>query len=95
VQLLNGAGDATLTAPAGTARVAGAQSNPSANVYKTVSTISFSSSLTITEWALSSSAAPHRSQAPTPDLKPAPRPLLSPSFLPFFHVFSQPVSAWR
>jgi hypothetical protein len=55
-QLLNGAGDTALTTAAGTARVAGTQSNPSANVYKSIATISFTSSLTISEWGMFSAS---------------------------------------
>lgn len=55
-QLLNGAGDTALTTAAGTGRVAGTQSNPSANVYKSIATISFTSSLTISEWGLFSAS---------------------------------------
>lgn len=50
-------GDTALQTPAGTARVAGTQSNPSANQYRTVATISFTSSLAITEWGLFSAAS--------------------------------------
>jgi Ubiquitin-activating enzyme E1 FCCH domain len=57
VQLLNGAGDTGLTTAAGTSRVAGTQSNPSANIYQTVATISFTSSLTISEWGLFSASS--------------------------------------
>lgn len=49
-------GDTALQTPAGTARVAGAQSNPSGTVYKSVATISFISSLAITEWGLFSAS---------------------------------------
>lgn len=48
--------DTTLQSPAGTARVAGAATNPSANVYKSVATISYTSSLAITEWGLFSAS---------------------------------------
>jgi hypothetical protein len=49
-------GDIALQTPAGTARVAGAASNPSANIYKSVATISFASALAITEWGLFSAS---------------------------------------
>lgn len=55
-QLLNGAGDTALTTTAVgsglSARVAGTQSNPSSNQYQSVATLSFTSSLTISEWGL-------------------------------------------
>jgi hypothetical protein len=44
--------DTALQTAAGTARVVGTASNPSANIYKTVATIAFTSSLAITEWGL-------------------------------------------
>jgi len=49
-------GDTALQTPAGTARVAGTASNPSANIYKSVATISFTSTLAITEWGLFSAS---------------------------------------
>lgn len=49
-------GDTALQTPAGTARVSGTASNPSANIYKTVATISFTSTLAITEWGLFSAS---------------------------------------
>jgi hypothetical protein len=49
-------GDTALQTPAGTARVTGTASNPSANIYKTVATISFVSTLAITEWGLFSAS---------------------------------------
>jgi hypothetical protein len=49
-------GDTALQTPAGTARVTGTPSNPSANIYKTVATISFVSTLAITEWGLFSAS---------------------------------------
>jgi hypothetical protein len=55
-QLVNGAGDTMLTTPAGTSRVAGTQSNPTSNVYKSVGSISFTSSLAISEWGLFSAS---------------------------------------
>jgi len=55
-QLINGAADTALTTPAGTARVAGTQSNPSAGQYQTVATINFTSSLAIVEWGLFSAS---------------------------------------
>lgn len=48
--------DTALVTPAGTARVAGTQSNPSANQYRTVATINFTSSLAITEYGLFSAS---------------------------------------
>jgi hypothetical protein len=56
-QRINGAADTALTTAAGTSRVAGTQSNPSANVYKTIATIPFTGSLTISEWALLSASS--------------------------------------
>lgn len=55
-QLINGAADTALTTPAGTARVAGAQSNPSSGVYQSVATVTFNSSLAIVEWGLFSAS---------------------------------------
>lgn len=49
--------DTALQTPAGTARVAGTASNPSANIYKTVATISYTSTLAITEWGLFSASS--------------------------------------
>lgn len=49
-------GDTALQTPAGTARVAGTASNPSANIYKSVATISYTSSLAITEWGIFSAS---------------------------------------
>jgi hypothetical protein len=49
-------GDTALQTAAGTARVAGAATNPSANIYKSVATIAFTSTLAITEWGLFSAA---------------------------------------
>lgn len=48
--------DTTLQTPAGTARATGTQSNPATKQYQTVGTISFTSSLAITEWGLFSAA---------------------------------------
>lgn len=45
-----------LVAPAGHARVEGVQTNPAANQVRSVATVSYSSSLTITEWGLFSAA---------------------------------------
>jgi hypothetical protein len=56
-QRVNGAADTALSTAAGTARVAGTQSNPSANVYKTIATIPFTGSLTISEWGLFSASS--------------------------------------
>jgi hypothetical protein len=50
-------GDTALQTPAGTARVVGTPSNPSANIYRTVAQISFTSSLAITEWGLFSASS--------------------------------------
>jgi hypothetical protein len=44
--------DVALGAAAGTARVAGAQSNPTAIQFQSVATISFTAALAITEWGL-------------------------------------------
>ena len=59
-QLLNGAGDTALTTSAVgaglSARVAGTQSNPSANIYKSVATLSFTASLTLSEWGIFSAS---------------------------------------
>ena len=50
-------GDTALQTAAGTARVIGTPTNPSANIYKTVATIAFTSTLAITEWGLFSASA--------------------------------------
>lgn len=50
-------GDTTLQTPAGSARSVGTQSNPSANIYKTIGTITPGSALAITEWGLFSAAS--------------------------------------
>lgn len=50
-------GDTALQTAAGTARVTGTPSNPSANIYKSVATISFTSTLAITEWGLFSASS--------------------------------------
>lgn len=56
IQLIAGAADTAMTTTAiGSglaARVAGTQSNPSANIYRSVSTLSFTSTLSIIEWGL-------------------------------------------
>lgn len=49
--------DTGLQTPYGGARATGTQSNPSNGVYKTIGTISFSSSLAITEWGLFSATS--------------------------------------
>ncbi len=49
--------DVGLGTPWGGARVAGTQSNPSANQYRSVATIQFNNTFAITEWGLFSSAA--------------------------------------
>ena len=57
-QRLNGAGDAALVTDSGVARVAGTQSWPgSVNQYKTIATMSFTSSLAIVEWGLFSASS--------------------------------------
>jgi hypothetical protein len=56
VQKVNSAADTALTSPAGTARVSGTQSNPSSNQYRSVATISFTSTLSIVEWGLFSAS---------------------------------------
>jgi hypothetical protein len=56
-QLVNGAADTALTTAAGTARVAGTQTNPSSGVYQSVATVSFTSSLAIVEWGLFTAAS--------------------------------------
>ena len=50
-------GDTALQTAAGTSRVSGTASNPSANQYRSVATISFTSSLAITEWGLFSASS--------------------------------------
>jgi len=50
-------GNTALTTPSGLARVAGAQSNPTANQYRTIATITYDASYAITEWGLFSAAA--------------------------------------
>jgi len=51
-------GDTALQTPAGTARVSGTGSTPgSTNVFQSVATISFTSSLAITEWGLFSASS--------------------------------------
>lgn len=49
-------GDTALQTAAGTARVSGTATNPSANIYKSVATVSFTSTLAITEWGLFSAS---------------------------------------
>jgi hypothetical protein len=49
--------DTALQTPAGTARVSGTQSNPTQIQYQSIATISFTSSLAITEWGLFSAAS--------------------------------------
>lgn len=49
-------GDTALQTPAGTSRVSGTGTNPSANVYRSVATISFSGTKAITEWGLFSAS---------------------------------------
>lgn len=51
-QLLNGAADTTLTTDSGVARVIGTPTNPSANIYKSVATLAFVSTLSIVEWGI-------------------------------------------
>lgn len=48
--------DTALQTPAGTARATGTQSNPATQQYQTVGTISFTSTLAITEWGLFSAS---------------------------------------
>jgi hypothetical protein len=55
-QLVNGAANTAMTTDSGITRVAGTQSNPSANVYKSVATLTASSSLAIVEWGLFSAS---------------------------------------
>lgn len=45
-------GDTALQTGTGNARVAGTQSNPSAGIYKTVATLSYTATAAITEWGL-------------------------------------------
>jgi len=49
--------DTALQTPSGTARTSGTASNPSANIYRSVATISYTSTLAITEWGIFSAAA--------------------------------------
>ena len=58
-QSISGASDTALSAAAGTARVAGSQSNPSSNQYQTVATITNATSgaLVISEWGLFSASS--------------------------------------
>lgn len=49
-------GDTALQTPAGITRVAGTQSNPSSNIYRSVATLPFVSTLAITEWGLFSAS---------------------------------------
>lgn len=49
-------GDTALQTAAGTARVTGTPSNPSAGQYRSVATIAFTSTLAITEWGLFSAS---------------------------------------
>lgn len=55
-QRVNGAADTALTTATGISRVAGTQSNPSANVYRSVATISYNASFSITEWGIFSAS---------------------------------------
>jgi len=48
--------DTALQTPTGGSRVSGTQSSPSSQVYRTVATISFTSSFAITEWGLFSAS---------------------------------------
>jgi hypothetical protein len=50
-------GNTVLQTPTGLARVAGTQSNPSANVYRTVATITYDGAYNITEWGLLNAAS--------------------------------------
>ncbi len=45
-------GDTALGTAAGPARVSGTQSNPTANVYRSVATLAYTTTLAITEWGL-------------------------------------------
>jgi hypothetical protein len=56
-QRLNGAGDTALVTASGLARVSGTQSNPTANQYKSVATVTYTSSLAIVEWGLFSASS--------------------------------------
>ncbi len=49
--------DTALQTPSGTARSSGTASNPSANIYRSVATISYTGTLAITEWGIFSAAA--------------------------------------
>jgi hypothetical protein len=49
--------DVALGTPTGVARVAGTQSSPSAGIYRTIGTITYDDTYTITEWGLFSLAA--------------------------------------
>jgi hypothetical protein len=49
-------GDTAMQTDSGVARVAGTQTNPVHNVYRTVATMSYVSSLAITEWGLFSAS---------------------------------------
>lgn len=61
IQLINGALDTAMTTTAiGSglaARVAGAQSNPSSNIYQSVATLAFTGSLSISEWGIFSATS--------------------------------------
>jgi hypothetical protein len=61
VQLINGAADTAMTTTAiGSglaARVSGSQSNPSANIYQSQSTLSFTATLSISEWGIFSASS--------------------------------------
>jgi len=60
VQLINGAADTAMTTTAiGSglaARVTGTPTNPSANIYRSVATLAFTASLSISEWGIFSAA---------------------------------------
>lgn len=57
-QRTNGAGDTTLVTDSGVARVAGTQTTPgSVNIYKSIATQSYTSSLAILEWGLFSAVS--------------------------------------
>ncbi|HEX4381238.1 MAG TPA: hypothetical protein VH022_14445 [Candidatus Acidoferrum sp.] len=49
-------GDTALQTATGNARVAGTQSNPSANIYQTVATLPYTATAAITEWGLFSAS---------------------------------------
>lgn len=49
-------GDTALQTATGNARVAGTQSNPSANIYRSVSTLSYTGTAAITEWGIFSAS---------------------------------------